>query len=210
MQAQTPGGQLQVEGQVAWAPQLDWDAKATLKDFDPATSCRAGTAGCPATASKGRQLPPPANAPPGTTGTLEATVDLPSLKGVLRQRNLDAQGKFALQGAQGQGDLKLSLGSSRVTASGKVGDRLDIDARFEPLQLSDLLPGADGGLRGQVQVKGPRDAPDITADLVGNNLNWDGYGAESVSIRAACRGAATAARWRSRASRSTRACCWSA
>ncbi len=35
LQAQTPGGQLQVEGQVAWAPQLDWDAKATLKDFDP-------------------------------------------------------------------------------------------------------------------------------------------------------------------------------
>ncbi|WP_207925215.1 hypothetical protein, partial [Pseudomonas aeruginosa] len=32
-------------------------------------------------------------------------------------------------------------------------------------------------------VKGPRDAPDITADLVGNNLNWDGYGAESVSIK---------------------------
>jgi translocation and assembly module TamB len=30
-----------------------------------------------------------------------------------------------------------------------------------------------------VQVKGPRDAPDITADLVGNNLNWDGYGAEA-------------------------------
>jgi translocation and assembly module TamB len=25
--------------------------------------------------------------------------------------------------------------------------------------------------------------PDITADLVGNNLNWDGYGAESVSIK---------------------------
>ncbi|HCR34703.1 MAG TPA: pathogenicity protein, partial [Stenotrophomonas sp.] len=75
------------------------------------------------------------------------------------------------------------VGSSRVTASGKVGDRLDIDARFEPLQLSDLLPGADGGLRGQVQVKGPRDAPDITADLVGNNLNWDGYGAESLSIK---------------------------
>ena len=123
-------------------------------------------------------MPPPANAAPGTAGTLEATVDLPSLKGILRQRNLDAQGKFALQGAQGQGDLKLSLGSSRVTASGKVGDRLDIDARFEPLQLSDLLPGADGGLRGQVQVKGPRDA-DITADLVGNNLNWDGYGAEA-------------------------------
>ncbi len=184
LQAQTPGGQLQVEGQVAVAPQLDWDAKATLKDSTPATSCRLERPPVRQPGLKGRQPPPPANAAPGTSGTLEATVDLPSLKGILRQRNLDAQGKFALQGAQGQGDLKLSLGSSRVTASGKVGDRLDIEARFEPLQLSDLLPAADGGLRGQVQVKGPRDAPDITADLVGNNLNWDGYGAESLSIRA--------------------------
>ena len=131
LQAQTPGGQLQVEGQVAWAPQLDWDAKATLKDFDPGYFVPGWNGRLSGNlASKGRQLPPPAIATTGTSGTLEATDDLPSLKGILRQRNLDAQGKFALQGAQGQGDLKLSLGSSRVTASGKVGDRLDIDARF--------------------------------------------------------------------------------
>ena len=184
LQAQTPGGQLQMEGQVAWSPQLDWDAKATLKDFDPGYFVPGWNGRLSGNlASKGQQLPPPANAPAGTAGTLQATVDLPSLKGTLRQRNVDARGKFALQGEQGEGELKLTVGSSRVTASGKVGDRLDIDARFEPLQLSDLLPGADGGLRGQVQVKGPRDAPDITADLVGNNLNWDGYGAETLSIK---------------------------
>lgn len=184
LQAQTPGGQLQMEGQVAWSPQLDWDAKATLKDFDPGYFVPGWNGRLSGNlASKGQQLPPPANAPAGTAGTLQATADLPSLKGTLRQRNVDAQGKFALQGEQGEGELKLTVGSSRVTASGKVGDRLDIDARFEPLQLSDLLPGADGGLRGQVQVKGPRDAPDITADLVGNNLNWDGYGAETLSIK---------------------------
>ncbi|WP_313139522.1 translocation/assembly module TamB domain-containing protein [Stenotrophomonas sp.] len=182
--AQTPGGQLQVEGQVAWAPQLDWDAKASLKDFDPGYFLPGWDGRLSGNlASKGRQVPPPASAAAGTAPTLEATVDLPALKGTLRQRNVDAKGKFALQGAQGQGELALAIGSSRVTAKGKVGDRLDIDARFEPLQLSDLLPGADGGLRGQVQVTGPRDAPDIRADLVGNNINWDGYGAQSLSIQ---------------------------
>jgi len=182
--AQTPGGQLQVEGQVAWAPQLDWDAKASLRDFDPGYFLPGWDGRLSGNlASKGRQIPPPASAAAGTSPTLEATVDLPALKGMLRQRNVDAKGKFALQGAQGQGELALAIGSSRVTAKGKVGDRLDIDARFEPLQLSDLLPGADGGLRGQVQVSGPRDAPDIRADLVGNNINWDGYGAQSLSIQ---------------------------
>ncbi|WP_312688355.1 hypothetical protein, partial [Escherichia coli] len=67
LQAQTPGGQLQVEGQVAWAPQLDWDAKATLKDFDPGYFVPGWNGRLSGNlASKGRQLPPPANAAPGT------------------------------------------------------------------------------------------------------------------------------------------------
>ena len=184
LQARTPGGTLDVAGNVAWAPQLQWDAKATLKDFDPGYFAPGWDGRLSGNlASTGRQQAVPANAPPDTAGVIEATVDLPSLKGTLRKRALDAQGKFAMQGAQGEGQLKLALGASRVTASGKVGDRLDIDARFEPLQLSDLLPGADGGLRGQVQVSGRRDAPDITADLVGSNLHWDGYAAESISLK---------------------------
>jgi len=184
LQARTPGGTLEMEGQVAWAPQLQWDARATLRDFDPgyfAPGWDGRLSG--SLASTGRQHEVPANAPPDTTGMIEATLDLPSLKGTLRKRALDARGRFALQGDQGEGDLNLALGASRVTASGKVGDRLDIDARFEPLQLADLLPDADGGLRGQVQVKGRRDAPDITADLSGSNLRWDQWSAETFSLK---------------------------
>ena len=184
LQARTPGGTLGVEGQVAWAPQLQWDARATLDGFDPGYFAPGWDGKLTGNfASAGRQLDPPAGAPVGSTGPLQATLDLPSLKGTLRQRALSAQGKFALQGDQGEGRLNLSLGGSKVTASGKIGDRLDIDARFEPLQLSDLLPGADGGLRGQVQVKGTRDAPDISADLSGNNLHWDDWSAESISLK---------------------------
>ena len=184
LEARTPGGTLGLEGQLAWAPQLQWDATATLRNFDPGYFAPGWDGRLSGNlASKGRQLDVPANAPPGTTGAIEATVDLPSLKGTLRKRALDAQGKFAMQGEQGEGTLRLSLGDSRVTASGKVGDRLDIDARFEPLQLGDLMPGAAGGLRGQVQVKGSRDAPDISADLVGSSLRWDDWSAESFSLK---------------------------
>lgn len=184
LQAETPGGELAVQGRLAWAPQLDWDVQARLQNFDPgyfAPGWDGRLSG--SLASTGRQAPVPGNAPPGTVGDLQATVELPALKGTLRQRALDAKGRFALDGAQAEGDVRLSLGNSRVSAKGKVGDRLDIDARFEPLQLADLLPGADGGLRGSVQVKGPRDAPDITADLSGNSLSWDGYAAETISLQ---------------------------
>jgi len=182
--ASTPGGSLDVTGQVAWAPQLDWDVAAKLAGFDPgyfAPGWDGKLSG--ALASKGRQLPPPAGSPAGTAGAYEATVDVPGIKGMLRKRTVDAQGKFALRGTQGEGNVKLAVGNSRLTAKGAVGDRLDIDAQLEPVNLDDLLPGSTGSLRGHVLVKGPRTAPDISADLVGNGLRWNDWSAEAISIK---------------------------
>lgn len=64
-----------------------------------------------------------------------------------------------------------------------MGDQLDIAAQLQPLQLDDVLPGATGIVRGQLQVSGKRDAPDITADIAGNGLRWDTYSAQSISLR---------------------------
>ncbi|MEL4017279.1 hypothetical protein, partial [Dryocola clanedunensis] len=165
---------LDVTGQVAWAPQLDWDVAAKLAGFDPGYFAPGWDGKLSGSfASKGRQLPPPAGSPAGTAGSYEATVDVPGIKGTLRKRALDAQGRFALRGEQGEGNLRLALGNSRLTAKGSVGDRLDIDAQLEPVQLADLLPNNTGSLRGHVLIKGARTAPDITADLVGSGLRWD-------------------------------------
>jgi len=184
LQASTPGGALDVTGRVAWAPQLDWDAAVKLADFDPGYFVPGWDGRLSgALASKGRQVPPPANSPAGTPGSYEATVDVPGIKGTLRKRALDAKGQFALRGTQGEGNVALALGNSRLTAKGSVGDRLDIDARLEPVQLDDLLPGSSGSLRGHVLVKGPRTAPDISADLVGSGLRWDDWSAEAISIK---------------------------
>jgi len=182
--ASTPGGSLDVTGQVAWAPQLDWDVAVKLAAFDPGYFVPGWDGKLSgALASKGRQLPAPAGSPVGTAGSYEATVDVPGIKGTLRKRAVDAQGRFALRGEQGEGNVKLAVGNSRLTAKGSVGDRLDIDAQLDPVQLDDLLPGSSGSLRGHVLVKGPRTAPDITADLVGNGLRWDDWSAEAISIK---------------------------
>ncbi len=184
LQATTPGGKLDLSGQVAWAPQLDWDVAATLAGFDPGYFVPGWDGRLSgALASKGRQLPVPAGSPAGTTGSYEATVDVPGIRGTLRKRSVDAQGRFALRGDQGEGDVRLQVGNSRLTAKGSVGDRLDIQAQLEPVQLDDLLPGATGSLRGQVQVRGARTAPDISADLVGSGLRWNDWSAEALSIK---------------------------
>lgn len=184
LQAKTPGGALDVTGQVAWAPQLDWDVAAKLAAFDPGYFVPGWDGRLSgAVASKGRQLPPPAGSPAGTASSYEATVDVPGINGMLRNRRVDAQGRFALRGQQGEGNVRLAVGNSRLTARGSVGDRLDVQAQLDPVQLDDLMPGSTGTLRGQVQVRGPRTAPDITADLVGSGLRYADYSAEALSIR---------------------------
>ncbi|RBC48943.1 translocation/assembly module TamB, partial [Xanthomonas oryzae pv. oryzae] len=180
VQAKTPGGTLDLSGEVAWAPELQWDVNAQLAKFDPgyfAPGWNGNLSG--KIASKGRQLPAPAG---GVSPGFEATAEVPSLTGQLRQRALSANGKFALRGEQGEGELQLALGNSRINAKGKLGDQLDIAAQLQPLQLDDVLPGATGVVRGQLQVSGKRDAPDITADIAGNGLRWDTYSAQSISL----------------------------
>lgn len=180
LQASTPGGTLDVSGKLAWVPELDWDLAATLAKFDPgyfAPGWDGRLSG--RIVSKGRQLPAPAG---GVSPGYQLTAQIDALKGQLRQRALDASGKFALQGTQGEGQVALSLGNSRIAAHGTFGDRLDIDAQLQPLQLDDLLPGG-GTLCGTLQVKGRREAPDITADLAGSGLRWQGYSADTLSLR---------------------------
>jgi len=181
VRAITPGGALDLTGEVAWQPTLSWDVAARLSQFDPgyfAPGWDGRLSG--QIASKGRQLPPAAN---GAPGAYQLTADVTALRGQLRQRAIDARGRFALEGSQGEGELNLAVGNSRLSARGRVGDRLDVTAQLQPLQLDDLLPGATGNVRGTVQIGGRRDAPDITADVAGTGLRWNDYAADSLSLR---------------------------
>lgn len=170
LRAKMPTGTLEASGKVGWTPVLDWDLQAKLAGFDPgyfAPGWNGNVSG--QLASKGRQRPASDS---GEAGAFDATLDVPALSGQLRGRPLKGRGKFALHGEEGEGELALSLGNSRVDAKGKVGTRMDIAANLQPLQLDDLLPEAAGSLRGKLQLKGSRNTPDISADLVGSSLKW--------------------------------------
>lgn len=180
LKATTPGGSLDLTGSAAWAPMLAWDVDARLASFDPGYFLPGWEGNLSGTlASKGKQLPAPAGS---DAMRFEATVDVPQLKGRLRGRSVDARAKLALQGTQGEGDVRLVVGDSRIEAKGKVGDRMNVDARLEPLHLSDLLPGSSGSLAGTLQLRGTPSQPDITADLRGSSLQWDDWKAGQISI----------------------------
>src|SRR3546814_4002824 len=54
------------------------------------------------------------------------------------------------------------------------------DVCSSDLHLDDLLPDAAGTLRGTLRLAGPRNAPDIEADLTGSGLEYGDYAAASL------------------------------
>jgi len=173
--ATTPDGRLSGEGSVRWAPALAWDTRLALQGFDPAFLLPdwPGAVNARLT-SNGRT---------GDDGTLAVAVQVDDLGGRLRGRALGGRATAELrlpadggvQALRGRGEVDLRIGESRVRADGVVDQRLSIDARFAPLRLDDVLPGAGGRLQGALQLRGPRAAPDIAVDLDGGGLDWAGY-----------------------------------
>ena len=177
-----PAGALDATGDVAWKPALGWKLDATLDGFDPgyfAPDWKGSLRGRLSTQGETR-----------TDGGLDIAVNAPQLTGRLRGRPLQGRGNFVMRGAApagGQdsyaGDVALTLGGSRIVAKGKVTNTLDIDARFEPLQLNDLLPEGAGTVHGTMKLTGARTAPNIDADLTGSGVSYAGYSAQAFSVQ---------------------------
>lgn len=180
--ASMPTGTLRATGHVAWAPTLGWDLDATLAGFDPGYFV-SGWDG----AVNGRIA---SEAVTRDDGGLDVRIDAPQLGGRLRGRPLDGSGELAIRApAPGrsfnayEGQIALSLGGSRIDARGSVTDAIDVDVRFAPLRLADLLPDGSGTLSGSVRLTGERTAPDIVADLTGDALAYGDYRADSFSAQ---------------------------
>lgn len=179
LQAQMPTGRLDGKGEVAWAPKLGWNFDATLAGFDPgyfAPDWKGAVNGKLVTRGDTR-----------ADGGLEVAVDASQLGGRLRDRPLQGSGRFLMHGAATgksddayEGQVALSLGGSRIDAKGKLAQTLDLDAKFSPLQLNDLLPDTAGSLRGTLKLSGARTAPNIDADLSGSGLKYGDYRAETL------------------------------
>ncbi|MDI9238175.1 translocation/assembly module TamB domain-containing protein [Lysobacter sp. LF1] len=182
LQARMPSGTLDGTGTVAWAPSLSWNLDTTLAGFDPgyfAADWKGSVNGKLTTTGRTRD-----------DGGLEIVADASQLGGRLRNRPLQGRAHFTMHGAGTaggetayEGDVALTLGGSRIDAKGRVASALDIDATFAPLVLSDLLPGGAGTLRGTLQVKGPRAAPDVVADLTGSGLKYGDYRADTFTAK---------------------------
>jgi translocation and assembly module TamB len=166
------GGRLLAQGDAGFAPLPRWNVDARLQRFDPSFL----VAGWPGAVDAQLHTTGSRRAgAPGRAPLLQADFDVPRIGGTLRGRALAGHGRARLRGGDIDGEVQLSAGASRLDARGRIGDRLDIDARLSPVELADLLPDAHGLVRGTVRITGPRSAPDVAADLDGRDVAFAGY-----------------------------------
>jgi translocation and assembly module TamB len=181
LRATMPSGTLDGSGRIDWAPSLRWRADVRFAGFDP-----------------GYLLPDWPGAVNGRVrsegtarndGAIELRADASDIGGRLRGRALQGTANVQLRlpaapqtRIDGEGDIALRIGDSRIDARGKVEDTLAIDAEFAPLRLNDLLPQAQGSVRGTLRLSGARTQPNIDADMVSADLNYAGYRAQSLRV----------------------------
>ena len=176
LEAQLPGGGLKASGHVAWDPAVEGALDARLQAFDPSYFVP--------------DLPGAIDARLTLRGGIgdagpHGELALDDLSGHLRGRALGGSAHLvAGQNGHGQGEAALALGDSHVRAQGRWGDTLDIDAALDPVLLGDLLPDARGQASGRITLRGPKDAPTLSAQLDGEELRIEGQAVERLRLRA--------------------------
>ena len=182
LQARMPSGRLDATGDVRWSPALDYAFDAQLAGFDPGYFAPdwPGAVNGHAAITGARR----------SDGGLDTRVVLADLGGKLRTRPLAGNADLTIHGAATaddstgvEGNLALRLGDSRVDAEGRITDALEVDANFTPLHLADLMPNASGTLRGQLHLRGRRNAPDISVELSGAQLEYRSWRAGTLVAR---------------------------
>jgi len=173
---QTLGGRIDGTADIAWAPQPSWDAALTLADLDPGQVLAdwPGSLGG-RIASEGRN-----------------TEDGPVLSATISDFGGELRGYpvrlVAAAGMDGEvirlDELTASSGETRLSASGRIADVLDLRFDLESPDLGAVLPGAEGRLSAEGQVGGTPKAPSIALTLDGADVAINGQGIEVIKGQA--------------------------
>jgi len=192
LNAATPTGSLDGSGTLRWSPALAFDLEAALADFDPGYF----VPDYPGALSGKLQ----AKAEQQADGQWQANVQMPSLQGQLRGRPVSGRVAADWTGDRGTGDAALRIGDSVINLGGAFGARYDLQARFAPLVLGDVLAGVQGRVEGTASLRGPAAAPDLTAQLQGGSLRWGDQRAATLQLSGTLPATGSAGRFQADAS----------
>ncbi|MBL8299732.1 MAG: translocation/assembly module TamB domain-containing protein [Rhodanobacteraceae bacterium] len=172
-----PAGSLNASGEVSLKPVPGWKLEVSANQLDPGTIA----AGWPGTlnlqfATEGQQA----------ADGVSATLKMPKLDGSLRQRPITGTADLRIApGPAIDGTLALASGDSTLAVRGYGSETMtDAHMGFTLASLGDLLPQAQGRLRGQLGIKGRWPALTLDAQADGTGLVYADSRAASLTLSA--------------------------
>lgn len=111
-----------------------------------------------------------------TDGSAEAQIETLALSGTFREQPVDVQVQGEFRNAQLRLDtLNARSGETRLSATGHIGDSMDLQWDIDSPDLGDLFPGASGSLAGAGSLAGRIARPVVRGDLSGDSMAYAEY-----------------------------------
>jgi len=160
----TGAGALSGQAELVFSGPLSWEAQFELDRFNPGfwvPQLEARLNGTAATRGQLRE---------GALPELFADLDL---SGQWRQQPAQAKGTLSTQGRDWVvQNFNLSVGDNRLEGSGRYGESLAGDLRFDLAGPQQLLAGLGGEAAGRLRLAGSPEAPEAELSLTAGNLTW--------------------------------------
>ncbi|MDM8561517.1 translocation/assembly module TamB domain-containing protein [Candidatus Parabeggiatoa sp. HSG14] len=158
-------GTLNLTGQVAWQPEVNWQLKLKGKRLNPGKQWTEWPGKIALDIQSEGKL---------KNGKLDTQVQIKKVKGKLRGYPLLLQTKkIAIKdNAYTINRLKFQSGKTLLTVNGQLGKNSKLDWNLKAPNLAALLPDAKGSFTGNGQITGPLHLPHITAKLNGKSLKF--------------------------------------
>jgi translocation and assembly module TamB len=161
------GGHATASGEVVWAGAGSWDIKGRATDINPGL-VRADLPGSLSFnfATSGRGFTP--------QGTMSASFS--DLSGRLRGANASGSGTVSHSGKTFEfANVRVALGGTSLALDGQVNERLNLRFALNTQDLSVLLPGSHGQIKGAGTVAGTLADPAIAATAHGREVEYQGF-----------------------------------
>ncbi len=168
----TLDGEATAKGQLAWSPQLVWQAQLSASDINPASLLPEWPGQLETTLTSNGRI---------ENGQLIAAADISKLTGILRGYPISLRSGFDWRdNGININHFDFHSGTSQVNAQGRIGESLNLNIAIVASDLAELYPHTKGQLKAEGQLTGSRSAPLITTSFKAAALHLPDYDIASL------------------------------
>lgn len=163
----TLNGEAEVNGQVNWSPQINWQLDGRVNNIDPATFWPEWPGQLQGKITSSGQM---------KNDQLTVKADISQLNGTLRSYPVSLRSHLAWRDNHLDiSQLNFSSGKSQLYIDGQLGETLNLNWSINSQNLLELYPQISGELKVQGELKGAPEKPFVTASVTGKSLRYTDY-----------------------------------